>query len=184
MLRNYTILMIGLSVALSACTTLSREECSSGDWQKIGIQDGSDGRPAERFDRHVKACGRDGTAPDRALYLAGRQKGLATYCTSVRGYREGALGQKYYDVCLPPSDEQFQIGFKLGGRIRGLESQISDVNDAFFAASQGLQGKSLSDSERARLSQEQARLQAEEVRLNVELKDLRDQADALVAAAR
>ncbi|GBE44227.1 hypothetical protein BMS3Bbin10_02318 [bacterium BMS3Bbin10] len=176
--------MIGLSAALSACTTLSREECSSGDWRKIGVQDGSDGRPAERFNRHVKACGREGTAPDRELYLAGRQKGLATYCTSVRGYREGALGQKYYGVCPPQSEGQFQTGFKLGDSIYRLEAQISDMNDAFFAASQGLQNKSISDSERTRLSQEQTRLQAEEVRLNEELKRLRAQADALVAAAR
>lgn len=184
MLRNYIIIIIGLSLALSACTTLSREECSSGDWRMIGVQDGNDGRPAERFDRHVKACGRDGTAPDRELYQAGRQKGLATYCTSVRGYREGALGQKYYNVCPPQSEGQFQTGFKLGNRIQQMESQISDLTDAIFAAGQGLQNKSISDSEKVRLTQEQTRLQAEQVSLNFELKRLRDQADALVAAAR
>lgn len=184
MLRNCIIIVSGLSLALGACTTLTREECSSGDWRKIGVRDGNDGRPAERFDRHVKACGREGGAPDRELYLSGWQNGLAAYCTSVRGYREGALGQRYYDVCPPQSVEQFQIGYQLGGRIRQLESQISDVNDAFFAAGQGLQGNKLSESERARLTQVQVRLQAEEGRLNTDLKRLRAQADALVAAAR
>ncbi len=184
MFRYTSILMIGLPLALSACTTLSREECSSGDWRKIGVQDGNDGRPAERFDRHVKACGRAGTAPDREQYLAGRQKGLATYCTSVRGYREGALGQKYYNVCPAQAEGQFQTGFRLGGRIYQLERQISDVSDAFFASSQGLKNKTISASERARLSQEQARLQADEARLNEELNRLRTQADAMVAAAR
>ncbi len=184
MLRTYTLLLIGLSVALSACTTISREECSSGDWLKIGIQDGADGRPAERFDRHVKACGREGTPPDRQQYQAGRETGLVTYCTAVRGYREGALGQKYYDVCAPESASQFQIGYQLGGRIRQLESRISDVNEAYFAASQGLGQQSLDEAERARLLQEQALQQAEEARLNEQLNLLKAEADALVAAAR
>ena len=182
--RNTTIILIGLSLALGACSTLSREECSSGDWRKIGVQDGNDGRPAERFERHVKACGREGTAPDRELYMAGRQKGLATYCTSVRGYREGALGQKYYGVCSPQTEKTFQTGFQLGSRIYSMEAQISDLNDAYFAASQGLQNSSISESERARLTQEQARIQAEQTRVKEDLKRLRGQADAMVAAAR
>lgn len=184
MLRNSTTIIVGIALALSACTTLTREECSSGDWRKIGLRDGNDGRPAERFDRHVKACGRDGSAPDRELYLSGWHTGLATYCTSVRGYREGALGQKYYDVCPAQSANQFQTGFQLGSRIRQLESRISDVNDAFFTAGQSLQGKNISESERIQLTREQVGLQAEEVQLNTALKSLRAQADALVAAAR
>jgi len=177
-------MLVGLSAMLSACTTLSREECSSGDWYKIGVQDGTDGRPAERFDRHVKACGREGKASDREQYLTGREKGLISYCTTVRGYREGELGQKYYDVCPQLSVSQFQTGYQLGGRIRQLESRISDVNEAYFAASQGLEQKSLAETERGRLLLEQARLQAEEARLNEQLKALKAQADALVAASR
>jgi len=184
MFRIFTLLLVGLLAALSACTTLSREECSSGDWRKIGIQDGNDGRPAERFDRHVKACGREGSLSGREQYMAGRESGLATYCTMLRGYREGALGQNYYDVCPPLSVNQFQTGFQLGTRIRQMESRISDVNEAYYSTSRRLEQKSLPEAERTRLIQEQASLQADEARMNEDLKVLKTEADALVAASR
>ena len=184
MFRIFTLMLVGSLASLSACTTLKREVCSSGDWRKIGVQDGNDGRPAERYGRHVKVCGREGTVSGQEQYLAGRESGLATYCTTLRGYREGALGQGYYDVCPPLSASLFQTGFQLGNRIRQMESRISDVNEAYFAVSRQLEKKSLAEAERARLIQEQASLQAREALLNEDLKVLKAEADALVAVSR
>lgn len=176
--------MIGLSLALSGCATYSTDECSSGDWNKIGVQDGTDGRTQDRFKQHRKACKLDRSEASRALYETGRQEGLAIYCTTVRGYREGALGQKYYGVCPPAAAKLFFTGYQLGSRIHQLERQISKVNDAYYVANKKLQGKPLPDEEWARLMQEQTRLNGDEARLGVELKKLRDEADAMVREAR
>lgn len=176
--------MIGLSLALSGCATYTTDACSSGDWNKIGLQDGRDGRTEDRFNQHGKACTLDRSEESRALYLAGRQKGLGIYCTTERGYREGALGQKYYGVCPPETARFFSTGYQLGNNIHQLESQLSDVNNAYFAVSRKLESSALPEAQRSGLQQEQARLQGDEARLKAELKQLRDKADAMVREAR
>ena len=177
-------MMIVMSVALAGCTTLSRDACLSGDWHKIGFQDGNDGRTVDRFNDHVKACKLDNSEASRLVYLEGRQKGLAVYCTTVRGYREGALGQKYYGACPPEKASNFLKGYELGRRIHQAEARSSDITDAVLSTSQKLQQSSLAEAERVALLQEQSRLREEDVRLKDELKRLRAEADALVAAAR
>lgn len=176
--------MIGLTLALSGCATYSTDECASGDWDKIGLLDGRDGRTEDLFTRHGKACSLDRSEASRARYMAGRQKGLATYCTAVRGYREAALGQKYYGVCPPETARIFTAGYQIGSRIHKLESQISDTNDAYFAVSRKLQNNTLSETQRLEFQREQVQLQGEEVRLRAELKQLSDKADTMVRAAR
>ena len=182
--RILIILLAGMSIALSGCATLSRDECKSGDWHKIGVQDGNDGRLPERFKQHGKACELDRSEASKAAYTAGREKGLAIYCTQVRGYREGALGQKYLGACPAQSAGQFLSGYEFGKRIYQTERRSSDVANEIFAVSQKLQSPKLPNAEREPLLQEQSRLQTEDVRLKKELEQLRTQADTLVAAAR
>ncbi len=176
--------MIGLSLTLSGCSTYSTDECASGDWNKIGLQDGRDGRPQERFIQHGKACSLDRSDESRVRYMAGWNKGLASYCTAVRGYREAALGQKYYGVCPPETAQLFSTGFQLGRRINQLETQISETNNAYFTVNRKLQNSALSESQRSELQREQAQRQGDEARLRAELKTLSDQADAMVRTAR
>ena len=174
--------MIGLGLALSGCATYTTSECTGGDWSKIGLQDGRDGRTEDRFNQHVKACSLDRSQESRATYLAGRQKGLATYCTKVRGYREAALSQKYYGVCPPEKAKLFSAGYKLGSRILQLETQLSEISNAYFTDKSKTEKNA---SPQARNSEpEQARLQSYEARLRADLKLLRDKADAMVRAAR
>lgn len=184
MLRILIPSFIGLSIALTGCATLTRDECKSGDWHKIGLNDGNDGRTESRFKQHGKACELDRSEVSKAAYMAGREKGLANYCTKVRGYREGALGQKYYDVCKGASGVQFLSGFEFGKRIHKTESRSSDVANEIHAVSQKLQQPSLTDAQRTPLLQQQRELQTEDGRIKEELKSLRTQADALVSSSR
>lgn len=182
--RIFTFTLVALTLTLNGCATYSTDECASGDWKKIGLQDGRDGHAQERFDRHGKACSLDRTEESRARYMAGRQKGLALYCTAVRGYREAALGQKYYGVCPPETAPLFSKGFQLGSRINQLEKQISEANNAYFTVSRKLQNSSLPETQREGLQREQARRQGDEQRLRTQLKQLTDKADTMVRAAR
>jgi hypothetical protein len=184
MYRILIILMAGISIALSGCATLSRDECQSGDWHKIGIQDGSDGRTEDRFKTHAKACELDRSDVSRAAYMEARQKGLEIYCTQVRGYREGSLGQKYLGVCPVQSATQFLTGFEFGKRIHQTEIRLSDTANGIYSVSQKLQLPSESESDRAALLREQTRLHGEEERLKGELEKLRSQADTLVLSSK
>lgn len=177
------ILLISLLV-LEACTTINRDACSSGDWYKIGVQDGSDGQSVDRFNEHANACKLERSDANRTVYLEGRRKGLAAYCTTVRGYREGALGQRYHGACPTESASSFMRGYELGRRIHEAEKSSSDMTDAILAVNQKLQRTNLSEAERVTLLQEQHRLKGEDVRIKNDLKKLRSQADAMVAAER
>lgn len=163
------VLLLCVTTGLTGCATYSREECSSGDWNKIGQRDGEDGRPADKFSQHVKACGLDRSEASRAAYMAGRATGLASFCTPARGYREGALGQPDPGTCPANLEAQFQSGYRLGRRIYEAESRQSDIADALRAAS---------------TPQEMQRLAAEETKIKQELATLRSLGDAFVRNAR
>lgn len=169
MKRIFQALILCPLLAAAGCATYSKEECSSGNWSAIGEQDGRDGRTPDKFDLHVKACKLDRSAASRTLYLEGREKGLQSYCTDIRGYREGSLGQQYLNTCPQALESQFLKGYSLGRKIYQVESRQSDVADALRAASN---------------PQEEQRLEAENARLKSEIEKLRAEGDALVLASR
>lgn len=183
MVPNPILVLSVLAIGLTGCATLSTDQCSVGDWQKIGVQDGNDGRLPNRFTRHVRACKLDSSDASRALYESGRQKGLSTYCTSVRGYREGALGQIYNGVCSGEAEAQFKQGYDLGQQIHQAETKSSNTLDSYQVVTRKLLSAE-SESERAKLLQEQTRLESENARLKREIQTLRSQADALVSSSR
>lgn len=130
-------LIAALSVLtlLSACASLSREECAAGDWAGIGARDGAAGRDeAVQFERHVSACARVDIVPDRAAWSRGYSVGLQQYCTPRRGVSEGEAGRLYRGVCPAASEPGFLRGYELGLtahrqrlRIREIESEISSL---------------------------------------------------------
>ncbi len=183
MLRTPIIVLSVLSLGLAGCATLSTDECSTGDWHQIGKLDGNDGRTPDRFTHHAKACKLDRSEASRALYISGREEGLKSYCTTVRGYREGALGQAYGDVCPGGSAASFMQGYELGRRLFQTESRSSTTLDSYHAVTQQLL-RAETEAERTQLRQEQARLEAENARLKQEVQTLRAQADAMIASAR
>jgi len=183
MLRISLTFLASASLALAGCATLSTDECSTGDWQKIGVQDGNDGRTLDRFSRHASACKLDKTETSRNLYISGRQEGLKVYCTTVRGYREGALGQTYNGVCPAGTSAQFLKGYELGKRIHEIEARSSFVLDEYHSVTQKLL-RAENEAERTQLLQKQAQLEAENARLKIEVQTLRNQADTMVASAR
>ncbi|MDA7949069.1 MAG: DUF2799 domain-containing protein [Hyphomicrobiaceae bacterium] len=183
MLRVPISILIILALGLAGCATLSTDECSTGDWQKIGKQDGNDGRTPDRFIHHAKACKLDRSDASRALYASGRQEGLKSYCTTVRGYREGALGQAYANVCAGSSAADFMKGYQLGQRVFQTESKSSTTLDSYHTVTRKLL-RAETEGERAQLLKEQARLEAENARLKQEIQALRTQADAMVTSSR
>jgi hypothetical protein len=130
-----------LAVWLAGCATLSRSECEAGNWREIGAADGSYGYPASRFDMHVKACTRYEVAPDRTLYLAGRDEGLVSYCRLERAAREGVAGRTNYKVCSGELGLSFDRVYDEGRDVyrarsdaADIRSEINDVSGKLAAA--------------------------------------------------
>ncbi len=139
MIRAAHIAVLSL-VLLSACASVSREECIEGDWEAIGARDGAAGRMAEtQFERHINACARVDITPDRAVWMRGYEAGLARYCTPETGLREGEAGRPYRDVCPSARETGFLLGHDLGlsahrqrQRIAEIEREISALTRRNF----------------------------------------------------
>jgi hypothetical protein len=126
-----------ISIALSSCASLTKEECLTSDWLVVGERDGSSGfEPRGQFNRHVKACERVNVIPDHSLWHQGYQRGLVNYCTPANGLRVGQSGSTYHEVCPAVTETGFLHGYVLGDRehkarlrISSLESSISSLQN-------------------------------------------------------
>ena len=120
---------------LSACASISEEECLAADWYSIGVEDGSKGYPMSRIGAYRKDCAEVGVAPDAEQYSQGRMVGLESFCTYERGYAEGKRGASNKAVCPPgPLEAEFTQGYNDGyyvygvkQNIRNLEGDLADV---------------------------------------------------------
>ncbi|MCC5957457.1 MAG: DUF2799 domain-containing protein [Natronohydrobacter sp.] len=120
---------------LSACASVSREECLAGDWVSIGQRDGAAGRVGSaQFERHVTACAKVDVTPDRTAWAQGYEVGLRQYCTPLSGLREGEAGHSYRNVCPAATEAGFLRGHDLGlaayrqrQRISEIEREISEL---------------------------------------------------------
>lgn len=143
-LRTVPLLLV-LLTGLSACASLSEEECLAADWYAIGVEDGSRGADMSRIGAHRKACAEVGVAPDIALYEQGRARGLESFCTRERGYYQGERGQRYSGVCPAHLEPQFMQGYLAGQEvyrtnqnIRRLEHELKKVRDEIALIRQNL----------------------------------------------
>lgn len=113
---------------LSACASVSREECLAGDWVSIGQRDGAAGRVgATQFERHQTACAKVDVTPDRSAWAQGYEAGLRQYCTPLVGLREGDAGNRYRDVCPAASEPGFLRGHELGLAAHRQRQRISEI---------------------------------------------------------
>lgn len=143
-----------IALFLTGCATLSREECQQGDWYGIGMNDGLEGEPADRFNEHVKACSEYGISIDNRQYLNGRAQGLVEYCRIENAFETGLQGHRYQHVC-PPSitfiffryNEAAYEVYQLRAELEGVESQIQYKENE-------LQKKGLSDDKRRQIRSE------------------------------
>lgn len=112
------VLLVVLGLGLAGCASLSKESCLEGDWYTIGLQDGSNGRKAERRFDHEETCTEHGVSVQVQVdeYIKGREAGLRLYCTPESGYQIGLRVDYYYDVCPADLKPAFTQAYRLGRR--------------------------------------------------------------------
>ena len=122
------VLALGALVVLASCASLSETQCRSGDWERIGLRDGADGRSPDFIATNADACADYGITPDVAAWEAGRQEGLKLYCTPSRAYDRGVDGFTFREeVCPAEMQTTLSRANRSGLRLHEIEDDISDT---------------------------------------------------------
>jgi ribosome modulation factor len=107
--------LFGLLVLAQGCATLSKQDCETADWAKIGYDDGYQGKPHDTFLKHKEACNKHGIVANLDVYKVSYSQALVEeYCTESRGYNLGLEGRKYNDVCPKQIESEFLTGYRAG----------------------------------------------------------------------
>lgn len=147
------LIVLGISLNLGGCATLSENECRGADWESIGYRDGSRGYNAGRIADHGEACSEYSISPDRDGYEAGRARGLELFCTVRNGVQYGREGSGYSGACPADLEPDFLEGYDLGRRMHELDQHLSQLQNEIQQVQKELRRKEppLSDSDRDRL---------------------------------
>jgi hypothetical protein len=120
--RTHLAIFFAATLGLAACTTLTAAErtaaCRATDWASYGLNDGILGVSAVQRDRKFADCADLGVPADLDAYRAGREEGLAIYCTLENGYDVGYAGRRYSNVCPPELEAAFLQGYEQGRKER------------------------------------------------------------------
>lgn len=126
--------VVGATVLLGSCATMSEDECLAGAWGEKGHADGVAGYPVARLDAHIEACAKYQVTPDPVAYRSAREDGLRSYCTSGRGWLEGRAGNTYYGVCRPEEEAAFMPAYEDGQRLHAIEEAVEMAESALNSA--------------------------------------------------
>ncbi|UOO90995.1 DUF2799 domain-containing protein [Vitreoscilla massiliensis] len=106
-MKSVGLFTLSVCMLLSACATLSPEQCQQADWQHIGTVDGGNGYAATRLAQHQKSCQKAGIVPDVDAYQHGYQLGLEQYCQPQTIFSKAMQGLGSVSVC--PNDLQAEL---------------------------------------------------------------------------
>jgi Protein of unknown function (DUF2799) len=122
------ILLILISVYVSSCATLSKEDCQSIDWHERGKSDSLRGKTSKDFDAYAKTCTAHGAIIDQEKYASGREEGLKLFCTYDSGQQFGREGGVYYETCPQSLETEFLGGYRLGKREYELDQKEKELS--------------------------------------------------------
>lgn len=163
------VLAVLMVVMLTGCASLSREQCQRGDWYGIGLADGQAGEPAQRMDRHVRACSEYGIRVDAQRYRDGYENGLAAYCTIDNAFESGLQGRRYQRVCPSAVDALFERCNGTAYEVYRLRRELADLEDRIDEVDLRLYSREPTDSSRHDLRRYRRELEWRYERLRTEL---------------
>lgn len=114
-------------VMLSACSSMSEQECKNADWRKVGYEDGRSGKYTTSFDEYVKDCSKAKVEPDNQAYLLGREDGLRLYCTPEHGFDLGKSGYSAHSVCPTETSTDFMDSYREGSKVHQAQVRVNDL---------------------------------------------------------
>ena len=122
-------LFLGALLALlSACTTMSVEECKVARWGEVGLRDGLAGQPLSKLNDLAKDCAEAKVTVDTNAYLQGRDQGLVTYCRPDNAVKLGLEGKSYQGACPASIDGDFRRRFGVGREVYDSREQVRSLD--------------------------------------------------------
>jgi len=115
------------AAALSACATMTAEQCQVADWYQLGRQDALAGHASDHLARRAQACSEAGFGADSASWHAGFDDGLIDFCTADNGFRFGLDGGHYQRSCPAQSHAEFDQAYRLGSGIYTLNQRVASA---------------------------------------------------------
>jgi len=117
--------LVALGVGLSACATITRDECRAEDWASIGQRDGAEGHAPSRLESHARTCANFSIVPDPEAYRAGWDTGVLLYCTPQNGFTTGRESKPYHGLCPANVAGRFLEGRDVGSRLGAAERRVA-----------------------------------------------------------
>lgn len=128
-MKNILTLLL-ISFVLSACTSLSIEDCATINWQQRGYDEAKRGFSLKQYQEYVEEC-RDvgGVIPSKSEYSAGHYRGAQEFCTAISGYAYGKSGSHYNGSCKEwdLDDYGFIKGYHAGQELYAAEKNIDSA---------------------------------------------------------
>ena len=173
-MRVTKLLIVALLAVLHAgCATMTQGECLSGNWERVGYNDGANGYPPSRLGNHEQACAAHGVGVDARTYLDARERGLEVYCTPYRGFTTAANGQNYAGVCPGYLEQGFLAGFSDGRFVYDAKRHLDEVSSDASSIEYRIR-KANQDIDKTHKRMRDAHSDDERKRLQRELRDLRE----------
>lgn len=122
-----TLVILCTVLTLSACSSISKQECQTGDWYSIGVNDGKDGADIKMYKKYQKECADYGITADFARYQQGYQQGLVFYCDFAHGEAHGRSGASYNTACTGNLEPQFRLGYQRGKQWYQVKSAVDNL---------------------------------------------------------
>ena len=116
--------LVCLAWLLSACATMSAEECKLANWRDVGLRDGAAGYPLSRVGDRAQDCEKVGVLIDTDAYAKGRDAGLKSYCRIENAIPLALNGGSYAGVCPPVNGFEFEQRFQAGRAVYDLRSDL------------------------------------------------------------
>ena len=169
---------------LQGCAAMNEHECVQADWQTLGFEDGSAGKPPSALAPRRKACAKHQVQPDLAAYRSGHLEGLEAYCSPGRGFSEGSRGRRYEGVCPAFLEPAFLEGFRAGARLHDLQLALNATERALGRESDALHALEHEIGDKEKRLVADGVPAAERARILLTLKDLqRERGDLIEAVA-
>lgn len=105
----------------------TQASCANLDWFEIGRADGAMGARLEKNSEYHQRCDATPNPFDTDLYVNGRNAGLIEFCSSTQGFEAGRSGTPYDVVCPYHLEKNFLESYKIGAKVRELESENVDL---------------------------------------------------------
>lgn len=108
---------------------MSENECRTANWDLTGYRDGARGVSETYIGSRAEACAEFAVEVDRDAYMAGYERGLASYCQPANAVELAFSGGTYSGVCPPGAHGEFVRVFGAAQRVQEIRSRFGYLNE-------------------------------------------------------